>query len=218
MFHQEINMASIPSSETPLEPVASRGWESFGFTGGSITGLAAVVLSIIGLAGVATGHMAAISAIVLGAGMLLEGGVAAAAMSRFRMRGTTSAVVGGGLSAEALAGIAAIVLGALSLIGAVPLILTSIAAIVLGGGLLMSCGVLSRLNTMKIESTRNATYDAIKSTVDTEMMSAVDASVGVAAIVLGILALVGIASGTLSLVALLALGGGTMVSGAFANA
>jgi hypothetical protein len=224
-------MASIPTSEVPLEAVEQRGWESFGYTGGNVTGLAAVVLSIIGLAGVAGTDMAAISAIVLGAGMLLEGGVAVAALSRLRSyqpapRSATTAAVGGGISAEALAGVATIVLGALSLIGVVPLILTSIAAIVLGAGLLLNGGVLSRLNTMKIEtrvydplaSTRAVTYDAIKTTADAEVTNAMDAVFGVAAIVLGILALVGIVPAVLSLVALLVLGAGTMIGGVFGNA
>lgn len=220
--------------ETSLSSRGRLGADGFlmgGYTGAAITGFAAVVLSIIGLAGVASPYVLGISAIVLGVGLLLEGGLAAAGFSRIRTLGLMRRVamtpaVGGGLSAEGLAGIGAIVLGALALLGVVPLILLAIAAIVLGAGFLLGSGVLPRLTSLELESSveveaqqpgYGALKTAVKTAVDSEVLSVIGALVGVAGVVLGILGLVGVATQALSLVAMLAFGCATIVGALFAN-
>ncbi len=184
----------------------------------TIAGVAAIVLSIIGLAGIAAHYMVTISAIALGAGLLFEGGFIAAEYSRLVSQvaptgAAAKATLGGGLSAEALAGVAAVVLGILALLNIVPEILVSISSIVLGAGVMMGSGVLSSLNALKIETsgehavTKRVAHDAMTAAAGAQVL------VGLSAIVLGILALIGIVPQTLNLVAMLALGSAVVLSG-----
>jgi hypothetical protein len=188
-----------------------------GSSSAMLGGAAALVLSIVGLAGVAPHYLLSIAGIALGAGVLFEGGFIASEYGRILdLGGTeTSAKVelGGGLSGEALAGIAAIVLGILSLLGIVPQVLMAIAAIVLGAGVVMGSGVMARLNALKIETSGN--HETAQRLAKDAMSAAagLQALVGLSAIVLGILALIGVASQTLTLVAMLALGAAALVSG-----
>jgi hypothetical protein len=57
----------------------------------------------------------------------------------------------------------------------------------------------------------------VKTAVDSEVLSVIGALVGVAGVVLGILALVGVTTEVLSLVAMLAFGCATIVGALFAN-
>ena len=151
----------------------------------------AAVLAIIGIAGGAPMWLTAIAVIVLGVALLIEGG---GVYTRHHQYFTHSAEGYassehvenvGSTSSEAMAGIAGVVLGVLSLIGVAPRFLLPISLIIFGGGLLMgtSGGARSALS------------------------GSGHAMVGCAAIVLGILALVGVASDTLTLVGLLAVAG-----------
>ena len=188
-----------------------------GSSSAMLGGAAALILSILGLAGVAPHYMLSIASIALGAGVLFEGGFIAAEYGRILNLGgaETSARVelAGGLSGEALAGIAAIVLGILALLGVVPGVLMSIAAIVLGAGVTMGSGVIARLNALKIETSGN--HETAQRLAKDAMSAAagLQALVGLSAIVLGILALIGVAAQTLDLVAMLALGSSALVSG-----
>ena len=191
----------------------------------ALAGLGALVLSIIGLADVAPAYMVAIAAIVLGAGLLFEGGFIAAEYRKLLAAATAGPIespagvtldiaeLGGGLSAQSLAGIAAIVLGILGLLGIAEPALMAIGAIVLGVGILLGSSAMSRLNALRIEAgtqhetARQVAHEAMSGAIGT------DALVGVAAIVLGILALIGIASQTLNLVAMLTLGSALLLSG-----
>jgi hypothetical protein len=205
-----------------METIASperrgEGFTASSSTGSAIAGLAALVLSIIGLAEVARPYMLTIAGIVLGVGMLIEGGFVVGEYARILQYapGRTQGDLGGGLSTEALTGVAGITLSILALIGIVPAILMSIAVIVLGVGMLVGSGVVSRLNTLKIETAplgepdmrRRVAYDATRAAAGTEVL------VSLAAIVLGIVALVGVNAEVLSLVATLALGAGLMLAG-----
>src|SRR5689334_3017390 len=90
-------------------------------TGGSvleaIVGIAAVVLAIIGLAGILPRDMAAVGAIVIGASLLFEGGSVAAsyrqAFAGAAGGDTAAADLGGAMTVEFLGGFAGIVLGIL---------------------------------------------------------------------------------------------------------
>jgi hypothetical protein len=200
--HQERRMEATLGSGSTVEAVG---------------GLAAIVLAILGLVGVAPHYMLTIATIALGAGLLFEGGAIAAEYSRLLAETgagrLTRSELRAGLSAESLAGIAGIVLGILALIGIAPETLMAIAAIVLGAGTLMGSGALARLNHVRIESTpehehaKLAAYESMRVAAGSQVL------VGFSAIVLGILALIGIAAATLDLVAMLALGAALLLSG-----
>jgi len=182
----------------------------------ALGGIAAVVLAILGLVHVGSGYMLAIAAIVLGGSMLFQGGMVAAEYGQIlsEVEGNPHGEFGGGLGAEALAGVAAIVLGILALLNVAAPILMAVAAIVLGVGLVLSSGLLMRLNSVKIDvaagspSAKHAAHAAVSTASATQVL------VGVAAAVLGILALIGINPLTLTLVAMLGLGVSLLLSGA----
>src|SRR4051812_17535322 len=93
--------------------------------GGSITealcGLGGVVLAILGLAGAAPRFMIPITSIVIGAGLLAQGGSIAARFSQLlgdaSERGWVGSEQRGGVAAETVGGLAGIVLGVLGLVG-----------------------------------------------------------------------------------------------------
>jgi hypothetical protein len=202
-------------------------------TTGSITeaagGIAVVVLSIIGLARADNGFLMAIAAIVLGVAILAQGGTVAAEFSKLlssigaatpgpATTGTATMGAGGvefgGMTMEFLAGGAAIVLGVLALIGIHTDILVAAAVITAGGALILSAGSLQRMSDVQMQAaglpelTRKLSQAAFSST------SGAQALAGIAAVVLGILALSAVSAGALTLVGLLVLGAAVAVSGA----
>ena len=180
-------------------------------------GIAAVVLAILGLADVVPRFMLTIATIAIGAALLFEGASIAAEYSRL-LKETThdtfqSTELGGGMTAEMMAGVAGIVLGILALLGLDPMVLSPAALIVFGVALVFGSGITSRLNDLKIETSgaempaRRVAHEAVSAAAGTEIL------VGLSAGVLGILALVGIAPMTLSLIGMLAVGASVMLSG-----
>lgn len=177
-----------------------------GTTAEGFAGAAAIVLTIIGLSGVLPVTLAAIAAIVLGAGLFFEG-VAIAAKWRSLAQangGAAEAEVGGGLSAEFYGGTAGVVLGILALIGIVSSVLLPVAAIVFGTAMLFGAGASARVANGNGEGNGGG-------------LGLIGASgqvmVGLAAIVLGIVALAGGSSMVLTLVAFLTVGAGAFLSG-----
>lgn len=172
----------------------------------SLAAVAAVVLSILGLAGVEPLYMLTISVIAIGVALLAEGAAVAAKYHE------ESTVAEAGMNAEFLAGIAGIILGVLALLGVgetvLSVVLSAAAMLVFGGALLLSAGAAPELaatvhpDRMR-ESTRKATMGAAGAKV----------LVGLAVVVLGILALVGFEPILLLLVAALALGAVLLLSG-----
>lgn len=184
--------------------------------GGSIVeaagGAAALVLAILGLATVLPQTLAAVATIAIGVALLAEGaaigGRYARLVSKVEMNRTRTAELGGGTSAEFVAGGAGIVLGLLALLNVVPMTLTSVAAVIYGAALLLGSGATSRLNAMASRSEEADTAG--------EMVHAATGAqvlVGLSSAVLGIIALVGIAPETLVLVALLSVGATIVLSG-----
>lgn len=183
----------------------------------AIAGAATVVLAILGLAQIAPRFMISIGAIALGVALIANGAAVAAEYSRILARsgsgGWKGVELGGGVSTQLGAGVAAVVLGVLALLNVDPTGLVAIAAIVLGAALILSSGVSTRLNALKIEVSqehdvaKRVARDAVTAATGTEVL------VGLAATVLGILALVGIASTTLILVAVLSLGAAVLLTG-----
>lgn len=207
-------------------------------------GLATIVLAIIGLVGTAPDLMLSIVTIIFGAALLIQGGAmlseyaqiifpAGMAASSFDQFG------GGSLSAIFLVGAGGIVLGVLALLGIHPAILTAIAVIAFGSALVLSSGSVSNLHSIKRRSSAAWSGQSVHAGSEVlagEMASGsagVQAIAGLAAIVLGILAVTGIgmaattaagaaatgaavagsSSAVLSLVALLILGVTLVVTG-----
>jgi len=177
----------------------------------AIAAVGTVVLAILGLVNILPAYMAGVGTIALGVSVLLEGGAIATRYSRvlshFDESGSLSRPeLGTGMTAEAFAGIAAIALGILALLGVDPGTLTAVAVVVIGGGL-----VLGSVSTTSL--TRTAAPDlatiAPGSRIAREALTASAGSqafVGVGAVVLGILALLGMDATVLTLIALLAVG------------
>ncbi len=133
--------------------------------------------------------MAAIGTIVIGAAILLQAGSYGAAQVGNREFGTE-----GGVSAEFLAGVAGIVLGILALLGVSGPTLLSVAVLGFGASFLISGVVSSQANWMAAVAPGHV-------------------FVGLAATVLGILAVIGLDQLTLVLVGLLCLGAGSLFRG-----
>lgn len=208
---QEPHVGMFKSDKTFLtELSAGTGVEAIG-------GGAAVVLAILGLAGIEPFYMLAISTLAVGACLLIEGAVLTAKHAELMadLGGTQAKKweTGRGITTEFLGGAAGIVLGILALVHVFPLTLISVAALVYGAAMLMGAGTTARLKEFTIEpatehpALREMAHEA------TIASSGAQALVALAAVVLGILALVQIAPQTLTLVAMLVLGGSILLGG-----
>ncbi|HKK13917.1 MAG TPA: hypothetical protein VKA14_04580 [Gammaproteobacteria bacterium] len=189
-----------------------------GWTTEALGGAAAVVLTILGLSGVAHPYTLTVAGIALGLTLLVQGSVVMAEYSAILTRtgaqsDMAAGTFGGGLSTQAMAGASAVILSILALLGLHTIVLMGVVSIVLGGGLVLSSGVDARLEALKIElsdqqsTTKRVAEDAMSASTGADVM------VGVAAVVLGILALIGIAPMNLNLVALLAIGTAVLLRG-----
>jgi hypothetical protein len=180
----------------------------------AVTGVGALVLAILALAGVMPTVLLPIATIALGVALISEG--AAPTFAQGRLSGSYGATeypgAGSGAGAGFVGGGVAIVLGVLALVGMTPGTLLSIAAIVLGASALLGSSALP-LADRYVEGTYVArepgmTRDAVFGA------SGVQALAGVAATILGILALVGVANAaTLLEVSMIVLGGTLVLSG-----
>ncbi len=188
-----MNTTSETIRHTSLRPTAFK-WAAGGSTMEAFGAIAGIALAIVGLAGVFSSTMAAIATIVLGAAILLEGGSFGA--TEVAETGTTETSVSrstsGGMSADFLGGLAGIVLGILALLGVSPMTLLSVALLGFGASFLFSSTAAAQVNPA---SAGGAVL------------------IGLAGLVLGILAVVGIDPLTLVLVGLLALGVHALFSG-----
>jgi hypothetical protein len=192
-------------------------------------GIVTIVLAIVGLSHTAPVMMVSIATIVFGAALLIQGGAMlseyAQALPAIQGSRTQSS---GGLPAVFLAGAAGIVLGILALLGIVPLVLTSSAIIAFGAALVLSSNTVWHLYSVKRASLTTTQQPTASAPVTTAEMLAnemafgsatIQALAGLAAIVLGIIALAGGGNAeVLSLVALLALGGTLILTGSTLSA
>lgn len=192
---------------------ATLGRSAAAMTGGA----AAIVLSILGLAGIFPMFMLSVATLAIGVAFLFKGTAVAAdytkALKHTNAGKLEEAEFSGGMSAEMLAGAAGIVLGILALLSILPMTLGACALIAFGGAQLMSSGVTHRLNQVKIAQSG---ADDMAQQIATEATTAANGSqvlVGMAASVLGILSLIGLAPTTLALVGLLSLGGVNTLTG-----
>jgi hypothetical protein len=185
-------------------------------------GIGAIVLSIVGLTNLASTMMMSIVTILLGMTLLFEGAGVAASYSRLvgKTRLTSLEAEGeasGGMTTEMLAGIAGIVLGILALLGNYPAILVPSAIIVFGAAMIFNTGAISELSEMQVEAARGGeeTVETSRRIARAAMAPVIGSEnmIGLAAVVLGILAVVGVVPVTLSLVALLSLGSAELLIG-----
>lgn len=182
-------------------------------------GIAAVVLGIIGLAHVVPKYVLPIAGIVLAITLMARAAVVSAeyahVLAAMREKGGLGHMElrSNSMSAEALAGGAALVLSILAILQLEPAVLMAVVSIVLGAGLLLGNGARTRLDALKVELVTN--HDLAEKVADLESSGSAGAQalVGVAAVVLGILALVGMNPAVLVLVSMLAIGAATLLSG-----
>ena len=180
-----------------------------------IGGGGAAVLAIIGLAGYLPLFMTSIAAIAIGGALLAHGAAVTArwADTMRRVSGDRSEQieVGGGAGSEFFGGAAAIVLGILALAGTIPLVLLPVAAIIVGGTILLGAPAqpeIARLAPDRDRRMSRITRDAVEGASGGMVLA------GLGAIVLGILALVGVGPVyTLVQVALLAVGIALLIGG-----
>ena len=189
---------------------------AYGGFADALGGVAAIVLAIVGLAGVRPEPLAAIATIVFGAALLIQGG---AMLSEFAQVGTAEerlAASGGGISILFLVGVAGVVLGVLALIGLYAPILTAVAVIAFGAALLLSSSAVWRLLTSPAIAAQFETSTPIVRIVASEMAAGstgMQALAGLAVIVLGILAVCGVYAQPLTLIALLVAGAAILLTG-----
>ncbi len=223
---QDRNINQPPSMAVPPAPPPPLREEEEVFTevatGGSLAeavcGIAVIVLAIVALAGVYPVILGAIAAIVAGAGLFLDGASVGARFSRVMCEIVgprfSMSEMGGGMTAEFLSGAAGVVLGILALIGMVPVTLLAVAAIVFGGALLLGAGANASLNSLMVEH-HYRTHEVARRMAGAMVSGATGAQVlvGLAAIVLGIIALTGNYALTLTLVAYLIAGAAVTLTG-----
>jgi len=155
--------------------------------------IAVIVLSIIGLAqGTASATIVAVTTIVLGAALLAEGGALAGEFAWLAMLsgepGTADSVLGG-MSLQVACGGIALVLGILALLGVSVGTLPAAAVILVGGAMMLTAGTIPQLRQLRAITA--GTSEVAQSIGRSSMagMTGFQFLSGVAAIVLGILAL-----------------------------
>jgi hypothetical protein len=218
-----------PMSMTFREALSHESAAKGGFVD-AIGGLTTIVLGVLGLAGVAPTMMIGIATVVFGAALLIQGGTMLSEYAQIIFPPGAKATSvdhfgGNSLSVVFLVGAAGIVLGVLALLKIHAMDLTPIAVIAFGTALVLSSNAVWHLHSLKHALIRSATQSTEGESklagieiLASEMASGsagLQALVGLAAIVLGILALAGtgIDSAVLILVAFLALGATLVLTG-----
>lgn len=185
-----------------------------GFSAEAVAAAGAVVLTIVGLSGVNAGYMVPIATILIAAAMIMKSTSVAARFHQLEYQTggdrEAQAELGGGMSTEMAAGAAGIALGVLALVGVVPDVLTTIALIVFGGALLIGGGETYRVS--EVGGLRGGRTEEMARRAG-ESAGGAESLVGIAGIVLGILALTGISPGILVLSGLLSVAAAQLFSG-----
>lgn len=166
----------------------------------SLAGIAAIVLVILAFIGVLRFSLAAVATIVIGAGLLAQGLALSKRHKQIRAElaaaGNVKAAdgIGSGATVEIIAGIIGVVLGVIALAGGSPHSLMAISLIAFGIALIMAGPMMNRLDDLNAVSARaeGTTLDGSHKTVRTS--SGLDVLMGIAAVILGILALIGLAT------------------------
>jgi hypothetical protein len=185
--------------------VETRGFaeevEPVGMLTEGAAGLAVIVLAIISLAGVSPQGLASIAAIVIGVGLMVQAFNSAA--EHFNMGATAASAgvsrgeFGGDVLVDCMCGLTGIVLGILGLVGIHAAHLLPPALIVFGGALLVG-GAASLRPKVRPTTVSGAEAQTVVTYAGSSAASGMEILLGLAAIVLGILAL--LLSGTWVLV------------------
>lgn len=208
---------SMTSTEVSTHEVTS-----YGGLADAVGGAATAVLAIIGLAGTSSDILLAIATIVFGAALLIQSGTVLSELSHTMFpEGAVESVEefsGGGLSMVFLVGVAGIVLGILALIGLYPVMLTSIAVIAFGSALVFGSNSIWSVQRMKraafrAGAQRPVTGSELLATEVAAGSAGLQCIAGLAAIVLGILAVTGTQPAILSLIGLLIMGSAIVLTG-----
>jgi len=118
----------------------------------------------------------------------------------------TLALVSGGTSIEAVAGVGTIVLAILGLAGVIPVYMTAIGTIAAGAGLFFAGGAIAnRMTYLHAHAASDEKFARLRGGMSAEFIA------GLGGIVLGILALIGIAPATLLPVAAITFGSGLLI-------
>ena len=179
----------------------------------AIGAIAAVILAIIGLAGLLSNLMASVAAIVIGAGILAEGWSVGSSYRHWSSTGVTvrqNSGLNGALTAEFLGGMAGIVLGILAFFRAVPDTLLAVTLLIYGATLLLSSFAASQAYWRSSFTPQGGTPTAMAGAMPVTHSGQL--LVGLGAVVLGILAVVGLAPMVLILVGLLSLAATMLLS------
>ena len=184
-----------------------RLWERTAWTTELILAVGAAVVSIVGLAGVFPRFLAAISIIALGAALLSRGANIVWRFSELLHEagaGRESITeVSGALTTEFIGGLAGIVFGVLALLRVAPMTLMAVCIVAFGATLLLTTGEAAWLGLAAVKE-----GDVIRqiSRLMTSAAAGVQVLFGLAALVLGVLALAGVAPITMILAAALTVG------------
>lgn len=215
---KEVSMSTILTSENTFQEAAS-----YGGLVDAIGGVATVVLAIIALSGVSQPMLGAVATIVFGAALLIQGGTMLTEYTKLTFpvgaaTPTEEIVGGGGLSALFLVGASGIVLGVLALLNIVPQTLTAVAIIAFGGAMILSSNSVWHLYRSKraLQRIGAPQMHSAGEILAGEMASgsaAIQCLAGLAAIVLGILAVTGTNPMALTLIGLLVLGATVLLTG-----
>ncbi len=193
----------------------------------AIGGVATIVLAVIGLAGVKADMMVGIATIVFAVALLVQGGAMLSEYAHMIFPdGAQSAPMRNfgwsGLSAHFLIGAGGIVLGVLALLGIESTALTSIALIGFGAATVLSSGSVWHLHQLKrtmapVDGQSISGTEILANEMASEAAGALSIA-GLAAIVLGILAVAGTNPMVLTLAALIALGATMVMTGSSLSA
>jgi hypothetical protein len=188
-------------------------------------GIATVVLAIVGLASVNRPLMTAIATIVFGVALLIQAGTMLSEYAQVIFpSGASSASTdqfgsGNNLSAVFVVGVAGIVLGVLALLDIAPSVLPPIAVIAFGSALVLSSSSVWQLYSLRQTAARGETQPQFGGgeVLASEMASGsagIQVLAGLAAIVLGVIAVAGsVHAEIVTLVALLVVGATTIMTG-----
>jgi hypothetical protein len=185
-------------------------------------GIAVIVLAIIALAGISTGPLVAIATIVIGVGLLVQAFNSAAENSKLTTANEAVELAGtelaGALLVDCLCSLTGIILGILALVGIAATYLVPAALIVFGGALALSGASNARPKSVAVLAP-GAGPSRLVSRAGSVAAGGMEILIGLAAIVLGILAVIFMSSWVLVLVGYLAVGAALLlVSASFSGA
>lgn len=193
----------------------------------AVGGIATVALAIIALAGLVPEVLMAIATIVFGVTLIVQAGALISELSgissspgAIATSATTDSMSGGGVGMMFLVGFAGIVLGILALLGITPLVLCGAALIAFGAAMLLASGSVRNVHQLQTAVRRASAVTT--TTMQTNELLANEMAAGsvgaqwlcgIAALVLGIVALSGVYSMVLVLVGLLVVGASNILAG-----